>query len=174
MPGFFDNELIKNTLDYVLIIGLLIITAYYIYIKIMEGRDTKPSTSPPPFVNTPNSVQRAELNSIEDSNSGSGILNTQFDASQDNAIRNFCIKSSCNSAYTGKYMNLNMIKYVLSRGCRFLDFEVYIKDNIPIVAYSTNRQSLETFTSEAPAVSLAGVFFHNYVECFHRYSAQSQ
>jgi hypothetical protein len=158
MPGFFDNELIKNTLDYVLIIGLLIITAYYIYIKIMEGRDTKPSTSPPPFVDTPNSVQRAELNSVEDSNNGSGILSTQFNASQDNAIRNYCIKSSSNSAYTGKHMNLNMIKYVLSRGCRFLDFEIYIKDNIPIVAYSTNRQSLETFTSEAPAVSLAGVF----------------
>ena len=107
----------------------------------MEGRDTKPSTSPPPFVNTPNSVQRAELNSIEDSNSGSGILNTQFDASQDNAIRNFCIKSSCNSAYTGKYMNLNMIKNVLSRGCRFLDFEVYILQ----ILLSTNLQGFFSF-----------------------------
>ena len=37
-------------------------------------------------------------------------------------------------------------------------FEIYIKNGVPIVAYSTNRQSLETFTSEYPAVSLAGVF----------------
>tara|TARA_B100001287_G_scaffold276858_1_gene290199 strand:+ start:3768 stop:4850 length:1083 start_codon:yes stop_codon:yes gene_type:complete len=158
MAGFFDNEFLKSIIDYVLIIGLLIITGYYIYKTIMDGRDTKPSTSPPAFVDTPNAAQRAELTSVEDSLNGSSILNAGFDASNDNAIRHFCIKSSSNSAYTGKYMNLNMIKYLLSRGCRFLDFEVYIKNGIPIVAYSTNRQSLETFTSEAPAVSLAGVF----------------
>lgn len=158
MAGFFDNELIKSMIDYVLIIGLLVITVYYIYKTIMDGRDTKPSTSPPPFVDTPNSVQRAELSSVEDPTNGSGVLNAAFMASNDNAIRHFCIKSSSNSAYTGKHMNLNMIKYLLSRGCRFLDFEVYIKDGIPIVAYSTNRQSLETFTSEYPALSLGGVF----------------
>jgi hypothetical protein len=158
MAGFFDNELIKNMIDYVLIIGLLIITAYYIYKTIVDNRESKPATSPPPFVDTPNSVQRAELSNVEDPLNGSGILNAAFDASNDNAIRHFCIKSSSNSAYTGKHMNLNMIKYLLSRGCRFMDFEVYIKDGVPIVAYSTNRQSLETFTSEYPAVSLAGVF----------------
>lgn len=158
MAGFFDNELLKSMIDYILIIGLLIITGYYIYKTIMDGRDTKPSTAPPAFNDTPNSAQRAELNSVEDSLNGSGILNAGFDASNDNAIRHYCIKSSSNSAYTGKFMNLNMIKYLLSRGCRFLDFEVYIKNGIPIVAYSTNRQSLETFTSEYPAVSLAGAF----------------
>ncbi len=158
MSGFFDNDLIKGMIDYVLIIGLLVITAYYIYKTIMENRDTKPGSAPPTFVDTPSTIQRTELNSIEDSINGSGVLNAGFDASNDNAIRHYCIKSSSNSAYTGKHMNLNMIKYLLSRGCRFLDFEVYIKNGIPIVAYSTNRQSLETFTSEAPAVSLAGVF----------------
>jgi len=158
MAGFFDNELIKSMVDYVLIIGLLVITVYYIYTTIINTRDTKPGTSPPPFVDTPNAIQRAELSGVEDSINGSGVLNAAFDASDDNAIRHFCIKSSCNSAYTGKHMNLNMIKYLLSRGCRFLDFEVYIKDGIPIVAYSINRQSLETFTSEYPALSLGGVF----------------
>jgi len=158
MAGFFDKELIKNSIDYILIIGLLIITIYFIYSTIVSNRDNNPEMSPPTFVDTTNSYQRAELSHIEEAKNGASITNTQFLVSEDNAIRHFCIKSSSDSAYTGKHMNLDMIKYLLGRGCRFLDFEVFIKDNIPIVAYSTNRQSLETFTSEAPAVSLAGVF----------------
>jgi hypothetical protein len=158
MAGFFDKELIKNLIDYILIFGLLIITLYFIYNTIVSNRDKNPDTGPPTFVDTSNSYQRSELKSIEDSKNGASIVNTMFLASDDNAIRNFCVKSSSDSAYTGKYMNLDMVKYLLGRGCRFLDFEVFIKDGTPIVAYSTNRQSLETFTSEAPAVSLAGVF----------------
>ena len=37
-------------------------------------------------------------------------------------IKDYCIKSSYNSATTGKTVNKKMIQYVLSRGCRFLDF----------------------------------------------------
>ena len=40
-------------------------------------------------------------------------------------ISQFCIKSSCNSAYDGKNVSTDMIQYVLKRGCRFLDFEIY-------------------------------------------------
>lgn len=61
-------------------------------------------------------------------------------------LREYCIKGSYNSAYTGHYINLEMIEYVLSRGCRFLDFEVfYINENdkyIPKVGFSTDN----TFT----------------------------
>ena len=158
MAGFFDNDLIKKTIDYILIIGLLIITAYYIYKTIIENRTTKKGASPPPYEDTPNTAQNNQLNSIENVSETSGISNSGFDPSVDNAIRHYCIKSASNASYTGGYMNLNMIKYVLSRGCRFLDFEVYMKDKIPIVAYSTNKYDLETFTSNAPAVSLSGVF----------------
>jgi len=41
-------------------------------------------------------------------------------------LRNYAIKASMNSAYNGKETSTDMINYVLSRGCRFLDFEVYI------------------------------------------------
>jgi hypothetical protein len=61
-------------------------------------------------------------------------------------LREYCIKGSYNSAYTGNYINLDMVEYVLSRGCRFLDFEVYyIKEKdtyVPKVGYSTDN----TFT----------------------------
>jgi len=70
-------------------------------------------------------------------------------------ISQYIIKSSYNSAITGNYVNLDMLKYILSRGCRFIDFEVYsIKNNdnpnsnvyAPYVAYSTDptNKSIDT------------------------------
>jgi len=50
----------------------------------------------------------------------------------------YCIKGSYNSAMTGNNMNVDMIKYVINRGCRFIDFEVYLIDNVPTVAYSVD------------------------------------
>jgi hypothetical protein len=66
-------------------------------------------------------------------------------------LKEYCIMSSYNTAITGKYVNLDMIKYVLSRGCRFLDFEVfYVKDDKenykPVVSYVIDKyfNNLET------------------------------
>jgi hypothetical protein len=53
-------------------------------------------------------------------------------------LKEFVMKASYNTAFTGNYMNLDMVKYVLSRGCRFLDFEVFNIDKKPQVAYSTD------------------------------------
>jgi hypothetical protein len=39
-------------------------------------------------------------------------------------LKDFFVKSSYNSASTGKYMNSEMVKLLLNRGCRYLDFEV--------------------------------------------------
>ena len=157
MPGFFNKTFLQNIIDYVLILGVLVVVMYYIYNTIMENRKSSPVVKTLPYDDIPNSSQRRQLSKIEGIASSSRITNAGFDPSNDNALRLYCIKSSSNSAYTGGYMNLNMVKYVLSKGCRFLDFEVYMKDNLPIVAYSTNKQSLETFTSDAPAISLSGV-----------------
>jgi len=45
--------------------------------------------------------------------------------SQTMELNQYIIKGSSNSAYSGNYISDEMVKYVLSRGCRFLDFEVY-------------------------------------------------
>jgi hypothetical protein len=37
----------------------------------------------------------------------------------------YCIMGSYNSTFTGNYINADMIKYLLSRGCRFFDLEIY-------------------------------------------------
>ena len=150
------NILITGLIDYVLILGFTAVAVYIIYNMIIKIKGNKPGMSEPAFVDTPNAKQIAQLSVVEKSNSGVGISNASFDPTIDNSLRNYCIKASSNTAYTGGYMNLNMIKYALSRGCRFLDFEVYMKDGVPIVAYSNNKSSVESFTSDAPAVSLAG------------------
>jgi hypothetical protein len=64
-------------------------------------------------------------------------------------LKEYIVMSSYNSARSGKYMNVDMVKYVLSKGCRFLDFQVFFgpdpdpKDpknvaTLPFVAYSSN------------------------------------
>lgn len=126
-------------------------------------------TTTPPYDNNANSAQMKQLNSIEQSSDGVAITNASFPTDQDNALRNFCIKSSFNSAYTGGYMNLDMIKYVLRRGCRFLDFQVFIKDNTAIVAYS-KEDDVNAFTSESPALSLGGVLSTINMNAFNEHS----
>lgn len=44
---------------------------------------------------------------------------------QKNTLDSFVIKSSFDSAYDGETVSTDMVVYVLSRGYRFLDFEVY-------------------------------------------------
>jgi len=40
-------------------------------------------------------------------------------------LEHYAIKSSMNTAYNGEENVTDMISYVLSRGCRFIDFEIY-------------------------------------------------
>jgi len=54
-------------------------------------------------------------------------------------LRDYVIKSSYNTAITGNFVNLDMVQYVLKRGCRFLDFEVFLIEGSPQVAYSTDK-----------------------------------
>ena len=146
---------------------LLLITALVVYIlyRLISKRSAKSATASTttsdslPYSDTPTSAQTAQLNSVRNAN-GSGISNVVLNPSTDNSLRNFCIKSSFNSAATGSYVSQGMVKYVLSRGCRFLDFEVYIKDGQAIVAYSSSiyDPSYTHFTSLNPSLSLAGVF----------------
>lgn len=60
-------------------------------------------------------------------------------------LKEYCIKSSYNTALTGNHVNLDMIKYVISRGCRFLDFEVFY---IGQTTLDINNNSITTYTPQ--------------------------
>ena len=84
-------------------------------------------------------------------------------------LREFCIKSSYASAFSGNYVSSDMVKYVLSRGCRYLDIPVYYstKDNIPCVAHikdpagidmeSDNKVPLDTILNIIAANAFASL-----------------
>ena len=65
-------------------------------------------------------------------------------------LKDLVIKSSYNTAFTGKnYVNTDMIKFVLSRGCRFIDFELYNFSGSPYVAVGSNYESIDTLNKLA-------------------------
>lgn len=151
-----------NIVKYTLLFTITAACIYIIYRMIKDRQANSPQNKAVlPYSDTSTTAQLNDVYSVEDTKTGSGISN--FTAGNDGKptnLRDFCIKASYNSAFTGKYVCQDMVKYVLQRGCRFLDFSVFIKDGIPIVAYSNSLYdpSYTSFTSLDPALSLAGVF----------------
>lgn len=76
----------------------------------------------------------------------------------DKPLREFVIKSSYNTAVSGNFVTLDMVKYVLGRGCRFLDFEVFYNSNTKdaFVAYSMDS-TYRTIQGDS-SLSLVSVF----------------
>lgn len=102
------------------------------------------------FTSDPAAV--SEVTSITNSNPVK--LNGLSKNFADQPLRQYVIKGAYNSAVSGNYVSTDMIKYVLSRGCRFLDFEVFlIPDDkgkpVAQVAYSTDStfNTIETNNS---------------------------
>ena len=71
------------------------------------------------------------------------ITNTT-DKMSNMALKQYCIKASYNSAYDGSKVTIDQLKYVMSKGCRFLDFELYLKNDKVYVNYS-NDPTYTTF-----------------------------
>ena len=61
-------------------------------------------------------------------------------------LREYCIKASYSSAFSGTYVSADMIKYVLRRGCRYLDIPIFYSttDNIPYVAHITDSKAIDS------------------------------
>lgn len=94
------------------------------------------------FTKSPSS----ELSSLHNKNVPVQVSSTNKDHSNE-LLKDYVVKGSYNSAITGKYVNTDMVKYVLERGCRFLDFEVFLIDNKPKVSYSVDK-TYQTYETE--------------------------
>ena len=57
-------------------------------------------------------------------------------------LSEFCIFGSTNTALTNnkKLVNLDQVKDVLMRGCRFIELEIYSINGLPVVGYSTDSK----------------------------------
>jgi hypothetical protein len=141
-----------------LLIALVIIIFSYIIWRLISRRNQilnnlfinrEPFN---PFSNVDSAT--SELNSLKDEtiSINTKSISTMY---QNLPLIEFCIKGSYNSALTGKYINTDMIIYLLSRGCRFFDFEVYYIEDptsklyTPQVAYSTDGKfiTLDSYNS---------------------------
>ena len=62
---------------------------------------------------------------VQIENENKPIVYKNYDSNNDSTtIKDMFIKASYNSAFTGRYLSSKMVKFCLSQGCRFLDFEV--------------------------------------------------
>ena len=72
------------------------------------------------------SDQQSELINMTSNNK---ILIQNMNQTNSNlTIKDFCIKSSYNTAVSGNYVSTNAINYVISRGVRYIDFEIFYLD----------------------------------------------
>ena len=114
-----------NVLLYLIIFLIL----FYVFYKLIITRRADIITIQEGLIG---SIDKKEFNSIKDNKN---FLSIDSIKSIDNKyaklpIKDYCIKASYNSAITGKSVNKDMVKFALSRGCRFIDLEVfYIKKN---------------------------------------------
>tara|TARA_A100001015_G_C15014090_1_gene724635 strand:- start:1394 stop:2395 length:1002 start_codon:yes stop_codon:yes gene_type:complete len=103
-----------------------------------------------------------EYNKLKNNKNFLNIGNTQSIQSKyaNLPLKEYCIKTSYNSATTGKSVNKNMVKFILSRGCRCLDFEVFytkkLNNYMPVVAESSDPD-FKLFDTDN-SISLESVF----------------
>ncbi len=87
-----------------------------------------------------------------------------YSGDKDLPLKEYCIKSSYNSAISGKYVSNDMIKLILSRGCRFIDLEILIVDNTPVVSHTidksyTSRETENTIVLDSILTTIASNAF---------------
>jgi hypothetical protein len=111
------------------------ILASIVWYSSKEGYTNVPSSAvdsiPEPAINELSALQTAYKSvpiKIKSMNAVSSSL----------PMNQVCVKSSFNSARTGQYVHPDMIGFVLSRGVRLIDLEIYLKDGKAVVAFSNN------------------------------------
>ena len=135
----------------VLILAILSITTFYIHyiyltcdrkLATME-KTTLSYSGVESFSIFPDfTTARSELSGVKNQlRSGLHIknMNPRYDKLP---LREFCVKSSFNSASSGSFMSENTVEFVLSRGFRFLDFPVLLKDGAAHVGLPDSKSTV--------------------------------
>jgi hypothetical protein len=109
-----------------LIVLIIVITGYLLYRLLQKKQEMQL------FLIKENQEQKIEGLTFFQTPSMKNTTNTGL------PLREYFIKASMNSAYDKNgSMRLDTLTNVMSRGCRFLDFEIYSVKGAPVVAYSS-------------------------------------
>ena len=134
---------VKRLLIAVTLIVFLVIIWRLIIIRINLKKDMVEGFNP--ITSLFSSSTDTEVSKLE-SASKVVIANSDGTAAHYLPLKELCIKASFNSASSGNYISTSMLQYVIGRGVRFLDFEVFYissdgEENAvfrPMVATSTD------------------------------------
>lgn len=127
--------LIKKLLIFVTLILFIIIIWRLIIIRIninskegfSSGQSAKCTDSSSMVSRITSSTKDGELCKME--NSSQVTIQNVNKVNLNLPLKEFCIKASYNSANSGNYISADMLQYIINRGVRFLDFEVfYLQD----------------------------------------------
>ena len=145
-------SLIKKLLIFVTLILFIVILWRLIIIRInlnstegfSTGQSSKCTGSSSIISSITSSAKDTELCKIENStkvtiqsNNNKGNPNIML------PLKEFCIKASYNSANSGNYISTDTLQYIINRGVRYLDFEVfYLQD--------TDSKTKSGTTTETP------------------------
>lgn len=138
-----------------------------------------PRPSPRPSPNAPQPPPRvaSTVGVIEGLENNNKVKLTSISDSKDDTfkfkLRDYYIKASYNSFNDGDFdystLSMDSCLYVLSRGCRFVDFEVYSIDNVPVISSSsqndyTNKKSQNNIPV-ADAFEVLGSYAFSSAKC---------
>lgn len=122
-----------------LILVILFVTIYVVYSLLKKNSDVKTQIAQEIKKNEDKALERfsdisaaTDMSSLNDAAAALGLgLNIKpvTQTYYNFPIKEFIIKSSYNSAIVGGSANKEAIKFVLKRGCRVLDFEIYTRTN---------------------------------------------
>lgn len=128
-----------------LVLFIILITSYILYRAYKKRQKLLGGDLSEGFLGF-GDLSDSELNGIRaraiPSTAITGISNTSANI----PLCQYVVKSSYNSACSGKYFTTGVIEYVLSRGCRWLDFEVF---------YDARRQNIFVSKTTDPSFNVS-------------------
>ena len=112
-----------------IIYGFIFLILFYILFRLIKKRtDILKETKYTEGLSTISTISNVSVKKIMTANLVNEItenLSEKTYYNNDSLLNMYHIKSSYNSAYSGKDISTDMVLYILHRGYRFLDFEIY-------------------------------------------------
>lgn len=130
-----------NLINKLLIIITIFIATYLVFSLLKERQLIFNLSTKTEQFSLFGDTQSGEASSIK-SQLTSNVSITDSNGDDNRPIKEYLIKASYNSAVSGNKVSTDMVNLVLSRGCRFLDFEVLIIDGQPSVTYTKDSDYL--------------------------------
>ena len=138
-------------IKYILVLFILILAFFILFrLYVLRTKISQEgmSSSSPDYNRVTSEIATVSINPLQMPIS---ILSSA-DSLKDVPLTQFFIKASYNSAYSGGYISDEMLRYVCSRACRFLDFEVYYLLDPVTKNYNSYVGYSSDFSSVSPTI----------------------